>query len=131
MFKIKKCPDYYCWNKSQKKDGKGVFDEFHWYNDTMSFIVNELSVFFPAYNEEGNIKKTVLDAREVLLKIAKKWEIIIVNDGSKDNTAKIASDLLKQDRRIRLITQENSNSIKVKKIFILIIFYRKREKGSF
>ena len=73
----------------------------------MSYLINELSVFFPAYNEEGNIKKTVEDARKTLLKIAKKWEIIIVNDGSKDNTLEISEKLSNADKRIKLINQAN------------------------
>lgn len=66
-------------------------------------IIEEISVFFPAYNEEENIRKTVLDAKKVLLNIAQKWEIIIVNDGSKDKTGEIANDLRKSDKRIKVI----------------------------
>lgn len=73
----------------------------------MSYLVSELSVFFPAYNEEGNIKKTVINAKKVLSKIAKKWEIIIVNDGSKDKTSEISHELSKNDKRIKVIDQEN------------------------
>src|SRR5581483_11567255 len=73
----------------------------------MSKLISELSVFFPAYNEEGNIEKTVQDAKDVLLKIAKKWEIIIVNDGSKDKTSQIGHRLARSDKRIRIIDQEN------------------------
>ncbi|CAN5319222.1 glycosyltransferase family 2 protein [soil metagenome] len=73
----------------------------------MAKIIDEISVFFPAYNEEGNIKKTVLDAKKVLLNIANKWEIIIVNDGSKDKTSEIAHKLEKEDKRIRVIDQVN------------------------
>lgn len=69
----------------------------------MAKLINELSVFFPAYNEEGNIKKTVLDAKKVLEKVSGKWEIIIVNDGSKDNTGKIADKLAKENKNIRVI----------------------------
>lgn len=69
----------------------------------MAKLIQELSVFFPAYNEEGNIEKTVLNAKKVLQKTAEKWEIIIVNDGSKDNTLKIAQKLSKEDKRIRVI----------------------------
>jgi glycosyltransferase involved in cell wall biosynthesis len=73
----------------------------------MSKLISELSVFFPAYNEEENIKKTVEAARKVLLGVAKKWEIIVVNDGSRDRTAQIASDLSRKDKCIRVINQEN------------------------
>lgn len=69
--------------------------------------INSLSVFFPAYNEEENIEKTVGDAKAVLEKVAKSWEIIVVNDGSKDRTGEIAGELVKKDKRIRVINQEN------------------------
>ncbi|OGM11345.1 hypothetical protein A2Z22_04235 [Candidatus Woesebacteria bacterium RBG_16_34_12] len=72
------------------------------------FKIPELSVFFPAYNEEGNIEKTVLDAKKVLEKISKKWEIIIVNDGSKDRTGEIAKRLSKEDKRIRVINHRKN-----------------------
>src|SRR3989344_4995563 len=64
--------------------------------------INQLSVFFPTYNEEGNIANTVLAAKEVLEKVADKWEIIIVNDGSTDGTQEIAEGLRKEDERIRV-----------------------------
>jgi glycosyltransferase involved in cell wall biosynthesis len=73
----------------------------------MTKLINELSVFFPAYNEEENIKTTVLAAKKVLLEVADKWEIIIVNDGSKDKTSQISHKLEEKDKRIRVIDQEN------------------------
>jgi len=66
--------------------------------------VSELSVFFPTFNEEKHIKNTVLAAVKVLRQIAKKWEILIVNDGSTDKTAQIALGLSKNDARIKVIT---------------------------
>lgn len=66
--------------------------------------IKEISVFFPAYNEEKNIKNTVLDAKSILEKLADKWEIIIVDDGSKDKTGEISKKLTEGDKRISLIT---------------------------
>lgn len=66
--------------------------------------VKELSVFFPAYNEEANIKTTVIKATKILPKVAKKWEIIVVNDGSTDKTGEIVEELIKKEPRIRMIT---------------------------
>jgi len=63
-----------------------------------------LSVFFPAYNEEAHIEDTVLKAKRVLEEVADKWEIIIVNDGSKDKTGEIAKGLSESDKRIRVIS---------------------------
>lgn len=63
-----------------------------------------LSVFFPAYNEEINIAKTVEQAQTVLKKIVKTYEIIIVNDGSRDKTGEIADKLSKSDpKHIKVI----------------------------
>ena len=64
--------------------------------------LKELSVFFPAYNEEGHIKETVERAKKILPKVAKKWEILIVNDGSKDNTGRII-DKLAKDKNIKAL----------------------------
>jgi len=69
----------------------------------MAKKIDELSVFFPAYNEEENIEKTVLDAKKVLEKVASKWEIIIVNDGSKDKTGEISNKLAKKYLNISII----------------------------
>jgi len=69
----------------------------------MSKKIAELSVFFPAYNEQGSIENTVLKAKNILQTIAKKWEIIIVNDGSSDKTLEISRGLSKKDKNIRII----------------------------
>ncbi len=51
-----------------------------------------ISVVIPAYNEEQSIEATIDEIKKVMKKnkIYKKSEIIIVNDGSSDNTASIA-----------------------------------------
>lgn len=66
--------------------------------------VEALSVFFPAYNEEENIRATVTKTLKILPKVAKKWEIIVVNDGSTDETGEIVKDLIKKEPRMRMIT---------------------------
>ncbi len=77
--------------------------------DCMSGNISELSVFFPAYNEETNIKKTVLNAKKVLENIGiSRWEIIVVNDGSSDKTGEIAVKLRKKDKRIRVINHSSN-----------------------
>ncbi len=69
------------------------------------FLINELSVFFPCYNEEKNIKNTIDKTIPVLKKITKIWEIILINDGSKDNTAKVLDQIKKQyPKQIKIIT---------------------------
>jgi glycosyltransferase involved in cell wall biosynthesis len=70
----------------------------------MTKAISELSVFFPAYNEEANLGSTVEKGKKVLERVADKWEIIIVNDGSSDRTKEIAEGLAKGDPKIRVIT---------------------------
>jgi glycosyltransferase involved in cell wall biosynthesis len=55
--------------------------------------VPHLSYFFPAHNEEANLEGLVIEALETLPLIADAFEIIAVNDGSKDRTREIADRL--------------------------------------
>jgi glycosyltransferase involved in cell wall biosynthesis len=55
--------------------------------------VARLSYFFPAHNEEANLEGLVEEALATLPAIAETFEIIAVNDGSKDRTAEIADRL--------------------------------------
>ena len=65
-----------------------------------------ISAFFPAYNEEGNIRKLIKEAKQVLGKLTTKYEIIIVlYDASTDKTRDIVKELSKKDKRIRLVIQ--------------------------
>jgi len=68
------------------------------------YLIDELSVFFPCYNEENNIEATVDKAVKVLEKTAKKWEIIIINDGSKDKTGEVALRIQKEYSNIKIVT---------------------------
>jgi glycosyltransferase involved in cell wall biosynthesis len=62
-----------------------------------------LSVFFPAYNEEKNIENSVEQAEAVLKTLTPEYEIIIVNDGSRDKTGKIADALAAKNKHIKVV----------------------------
>lgn len=64
-----------------------------------------ISIGIPAYNAERYLGST-LDS--VLAQTFREWECIVVNDGSRDSTAKIAQRYAEKDSRIRYLTQENS-----------------------
>ncbi len=64
-----------------------------------------VSVIIPAYNAEPYIEETV---NRVLQQTHKNLELIIVNDGSTDNTLTKLKDLEKTDTRISVLTKENS-----------------------
>ena len=63
-----------------------------------------VSVFFPCYNEQDNVKATVKSAVDVLQSIDADYEIIVVDDGSKDNTKKIADQLSHENNRIKVVS---------------------------
>jgi glycosyltransferase involved in cell wall biosynthesis len=52
-----------------------------------------LSVFFPAYNDGGTIASLVITAVKVAGSLTSDFEVIVVNDGSSDDTAKILDEL--------------------------------------
>jgi glycosyltransferase involved in cell wall biosynthesis len=65
----------------------------------------ELSIVFPAYNEEGNIEKAVQDSLAYLG--SRPGEVLVVNDGSRDRTAEILSRLEKaHPGRVRALHHE-------------------------
>ena len=68
----------------------------------------KLSVIFPAYNEEKRISKTLRLTYDYLKKQDYQSEILVVNDGSKDNTAKVVSELKVEIPIIKLIDNEEN-----------------------
>lgn len=66
----------------------------------------KISAFFPAHNEEANIETLTRKTAKVLSEICDDYEVIIVNDGSKDRTKEIAESLSKENPKIRLINHE-------------------------
>lgn len=62
-----------------------------------------VSIVLPAYNEERNIEKAVESCLSVLEKISREYEVIVVDDGSKDNTGKIADKLQDKNAHVRVI----------------------------
>lgn len=68
-------------------------------------MMNELiSIIMPAYNMENYIGKTI---ESVLKQKYTKWELIIINDGSNDNTKQIVKQYQCKDKRIKYLEQEN------------------------
>ncbi|HYL99962.1 MAG TPA: glycosyltransferase family 2 protein [Blastocatellia bacterium] len=66
--------------------------------------LDSISAILPAFNEEENIEtatRRMVEALEALP--LKDWEVIIVDDGSKDETGAIAGRLSQQNPRVRVI----------------------------
>lgn len=62
-----------------------------------------ISLFFPCYNEQGNVEAMTLKSLSVLESVCDDYEVIIVNDGSKDNTGQIADRLCESNNKVRAI----------------------------
>ena len=63
----------------------------------------KISIVTPVYNEESNIKLFLDRSLLTLKKIDTDYEIIFVLDPSSDNTEKILMELIKNDKKIKLI----------------------------
>ncbi|MEO8371665.1 MAG: glycosyltransferase family 2 protein [Candidatus Solibacter sp.] len=55
-----------------------------------------ISVFFPAYNDSPSLPSLLERTFETLRRVAIDYEVIVVNDGSTDDTAKVLEDLWRQ-----------------------------------
>jgi glycosyltransferase involved in cell wall biosynthesis len=69
---------------------------------------HSISVFFPAYNEEKNIKASIEKALETLVQITDTYEVIVVNDGSHDNTALVVQEFAKKNSHVKLVQHERN-----------------------
>jgi len=68
----------------------------------------DISVFFPAYNEGANLERLTRRTVETLREQAGTWEVIIVDDGSRDNTPDVAKKLVKEFPGVRYIRHEKN-----------------------
>jgi len=64
-----------------------------------------VSIIIPAYNAEKFIEKTL---QSVLSQTYQNFEVIVVNDGSQDQTATIVKATAQHDRRVILLQQANA-----------------------
>src|SRR6266581_3947768 len=63
----------------------------------------QYSVVVPFYNEQENIPLLYMKLTEVMDGIGEAYELVFVDDGSKDNTFKVLSDIFEHDRRVNLV----------------------------
>src|SRR3970040_589845 len=65
-----------------------------------------LSIVIPAYNEEALIEKTLNDVTQYLEKSGSSYEIIVVCDGCKDDTDRLAEYAAKANNKIRVLSRK-------------------------
>lgn len=81
--------------------------ELDLYNHDYSFSIPKVTVIIPAYNVEDYIYDCLIS---LIKQTLKEIEIIIVNDGSTDNTFSIISTFAQCDKRIKIINQNNKKA---------------------
>ena len=65
----------------------------------------EVSIIVPVYNAEKTIKRCV---ESVLNQEFQDWELILMDDGSRDKSGRICDEFAGHDRRIKVVHKENS-----------------------
>jgi len=74
-------------------------------------VKNFISIIVPAYNVGQFLSQCIQSIKN---QTYDNWEAIIVNDGSTDNTAQVAQELIQNDERFRLIYQDNGGVSKAR-----------------
>lgn len=67
-----------------------------------------ISIIMPAYNCEKFIEKAVTSVIEQTYKL---WELIVIDDGSRDSTVRILKELSNKDDRIRFYINEENQGV--------------------
>jgi len=73
-----------------------------------------LSVVMPAYNEEASIETVILDHcrfLDTLGSTVSDWELVCVDDGSRDRTPEIIKALAKREPRLRIVQHETNKGL--------------------
>ena len=63
----------------------------------------ELSIVIPVYNEEGNVEPLIQEINGALRPLEKPYEIVVVDDGSRDETFDRLARLHQRERRLRVV----------------------------
>lgn len=73
-----------------------------------AFVLPSVSVVMPAYNEEDIIETVVRKCADYLEGVCADYEVVVVNDGSKDRTGEILDQLHAENPKIKPVHQQNT-----------------------
>lgn len=74
-------------------------------------VLASLSIVVPAYNEAASIEATIADALEVGARVTETLEVLVCNDGSRDETAMLAAATAADDSRVRVLDRRTNRGI--------------------
>ncbi len=82
--------------------------------------ISSISVIIPAYNDETTVDRLIKDSDELLKGICEDYEIVCINDGSKDKTLSVLQALQQQVPRLRIINHEANKGfgITIKELYL-------------
>ncbi|MCA1558345.1 MAG: glycosyltransferase family 2 protein, partial [Acidobacteria bacterium] len=69
---------------------------------------DSITVFFPAFNDEGSIGALVSNALDVLPRLTDNFEVLVINDGSTDATLDVLEDFARKSPNVRVISHESN-----------------------
>ena len=75
----------------------------------MQIPIDELSLFFPCHNEAENLDALVADALSALPALAARYEVLIVDDGSRDATPALAARLVQMHPDVVRVVRHDVN----------------------
>jgi len=70
---------------------------------TASAVVPALSVIVPLYNEQDSVRPLYVAIVQALAGLDRSFEMVFVDDGSKDDTVAVATELARHDPRLRIV----------------------------
>ena len=65
--------------------------------------MTQVSIVVPVYNEQENVARLCAATHEALAGMARPYEIVLVDDGSRDDTVAVAAAIARNDARVRLV----------------------------
>jgi glycosyltransferase involved in cell wall biosynthesis len=68
----------------------------------------QVSVVMPAFDEAGNIEAAIADVVASVFRVTPAAEMIVIDDGSRDDTVAIARAWARRDPRVRVVAQANA-----------------------
>ena len=65
--------------------------------------MTQVSIVVPLYNEQENVARLCAATHEALAGMGRPYEIVLVDDGSRDDTVAVAAAIARNDARVRLV----------------------------
>ena len=85
-----------------------IFDPLNSPISTSTVAAPSISAFFPCYNDAKTIGDLVLQADNELRRLTDDYEIIVVNDGSRDESAQVLQGLRTRVPRLSVVTHDTN-----------------------